>query len=180
MVIELPKNPKRRFTLVQIKYFYMWYTRQNKKTKDIVYKLIDTSQLELIQGGWSTNDEACPNYEDIINNMYIGHNFLKREFGVVPKIGWSLGSHGHSVANSALYSDMGFDAVFMSPSSSNLTEAGPMTFLWRPFSKHFGNQKQIRGGWTKNVFTGSLPLQTDRTLQNYNAEEKAIDLINHV
>lgn len=79
-----------------MKYFYMWYTRQDQPTKDIVKQLVQNGQLEITQGGWSATDEACPNYEDIINNMYIGHGFLKREFGVSPKIAWMLDSFGHT------------------------------------------------------------------------------------
>lgn len=51
----------------------MWYKEQDQKTKDIVKKLIQNGQLEITQGGWSATDEACPNYEDMILNMHIGH-----------------------------------------------------------------------------------------------------------
>jgi len=107
-----------------------------------VKNLIKSGQLEITQGGWSSTDEACTNYEDLINNMYMGHNFLKREFGVVPKIGWMIDAFGHSNANAALFADFGFDAVFMSRINHHDREQrkkdGDMTFLWRPFSKHFG------------------------------------------
>lgn len=96
VVFHLQQNPDRRFTYVEMKYFYMWYTRQDQPTKDIVKQLVQNGQLEITQGGWSATDEACPNYEDIINNMYIGHGFLKREFGVSPKIAWMLDSFGHT------------------------------------------------------------------------------------
>lgn len=34
------------------------------------------------------HDEACPHYEDMINNMQMGHQFALKEFGVAPRIGW--------------------------------------------------------------------------------------------
>jgi len=34
------------------------------------------------------HDEACPHFDDFIDNMMIGHEFVKEYFGVVPKIGW--------------------------------------------------------------------------------------------
>jgi Glycosyl hydrolases family 38 N-terminal domain len=34
------------------------------------------------------HDEACPIYEDIIDNMKLGHDFILNEFGVKPRIGW--------------------------------------------------------------------------------------------
>jgi alpha-mannosidase len=75
--------------------------------------------------------------------MYVGHNFLKREFGVTPKIGWMIDSFGHSSANAALFADFGFDALFMSriddDERNQRKSKEEMQFIWRPFSKHFGN-----------------------------------------
>ena len=79
--------------------------------------------------------------------MYIGHQFLLKEFGVRPRVGWSIDAFGHSAANAALFSDFGFDAFFMSrePADSKNKRAadGEFEFVWKPFSKHFGNEKEI-------------------------------------
>jgi len=58
------------------------------------------------------NDEAAPYYEDIIDQMTMGHEFLKREFNVTPTIGWHIDPFGHSNTQAALFSQMGFDAFF--------------------------------------------------------------------
>ena len=58
------------------------------------------------------HDEANAHYEDQINNMMIGHDFLMREFGVKPHIGWQIDPFGHSNANARLFAEMGFDAYF--------------------------------------------------------------------
>jgi len=42
----------------------------------------------MVAGGWSMHDEACTTYEDMINNHKIGHDFILKEFGVKPRIGW--------------------------------------------------------------------------------------------
>ena len=34
------------------------------------------------------NDEACPYYSDIIDNMRVGNKFMLEEFGITPKVGW--------------------------------------------------------------------------------------------
>jgi Glycosyl hydrolases family 38 N-terminal domain len=34
------------------------------------------------------HDEACPHYEDLINNMMKGHDFAMEEFGIRPRVGW--------------------------------------------------------------------------------------------
>jgi lysosomal alpha-mannosidase len=51
----------------------MWYTRQNKQTQLKLKRLIQNGQFEVTGGGWSSNDEATPNYSDLINNMMVGH-----------------------------------------------------------------------------------------------------------
>lgn len=55
------------------------------------------------------HDEACTHYEDMINNMMVGHEFLLKEFGVKPRVGWHIDPFGHSNANPRLFADMGFD-----------------------------------------------------------------------
>jgi hypothetical protein len=35
--------------------------------------LIREGRFEFANGGWSSSDEATPSFEDMIDNMYIGH-----------------------------------------------------------------------------------------------------------
>jgi alpha-mannosidase len=48
----------------------------------------------------------------MIANIYVGHQFALKEFGVKPRIGWQLDPFGHSNTNARLYAEMGFDALF--------------------------------------------------------------------
>jgi len=50
----------------------MWYELQNDSMKDQVKKFIANGQLEIVNGGWSMHDEACPTYTDMIENMMHG------------------------------------------------------------------------------------------------------------
>ena len=58
------------------------------------------------------HDEACATYEDMIENMALGHSFISDNFKVSPRIGWSIDPFGHSSTNARLFAEMGFDAVF--------------------------------------------------------------------
>lgn len=42
------------------------------------------------------NDEACTYYEDIIDNMFTGHQYILKEFNFVPEVGWHIDPFGHS------------------------------------------------------------------------------------
>jgi len=95
-----------------MKFFKMWWDEQGEDMKELTRGLVNRGQLELINGGWSMHDEACPTYEDMIDNMMVGHNFILQEFGIKPRIGWSIDPFGHSNTNARFFAEMGFDAWF--------------------------------------------------------------------
>lgn len=109
---ELDKDPKKKFSFAEVKYIQMWYTRQSQEMKDKFKKVVQNGQFEVVNGGWSSPDEACPSYEDLIDNEMIGHQFMQQEFGVTPQIGWNLMAYGHSATNARLFSDLGYKAQF--------------------------------------------------------------------
>ena len=93
-----------------MKFLSMWWKNQGDELKDQVRTLVKEGRLELLNAGWSMHDEACTHYEDIINNMMIGHDFVMKEFGVRPRVGWQVDPYGHSNSNARLFAEMGFDA----------------------------------------------------------------------
>jgi len=145
VITEMERRPWTKFTYVEMKYFHMWFTRQTKEIQDRVRQYVKEGRFEFLNGGWSANDEACPNYDDIIDNMQMGHSFLKKEFGVVPRVAWLLDSFGHSIGNARLYADMGLEALFVGRHDYRDRNARQtrksLNYVWRPFSKHYGNSK---------------------------------------
>jgi alpha-mannosidase len=65
------------------------------------------------------HDEACPTYSDMLVNMNRGHEFILKEFGVKPRIGWQLDPFGHSATSARLFAEMGFDAWFFARGDFN-------------------------------------------------------------
>jgi alpha-mannosidase len=112
VIDELMMDPKKKFTYVEMKFFSMWWRQQSDGMKNKVRQLVQQGRLEIVNGGWSMHDEACTHYEDMINNMMFGHQFLQQELGVRPRIGWHVDPFGHSSGNPRLFADMGFDAWF--------------------------------------------------------------------
>jgi len=70
VIPELMKDEEKRFTYVEMKFFEMWWRNQSDKMKEDVRGLISSGRLEILNAGWSMHDEACPHYEDMINNMW--------------------------------------------------------------------------------------------------------------
>lgn len=48
------------------------------------------------------HDEAVTHYIDMIDQTTLGHRFVKREFGVTPRIGWQIDPFGHSAVQAYL------------------------------------------------------------------------------
>jgi alpha-mannosidase len=93
------------------------------------------------------HDEACPHFDDFIDNMMIGHDFLETMFGVVPTIGWQIDPFGHSNANARLFAEMGLDAVFFArldeQEKTKRLDDKSMEWIWRPFWDSIGEDAQI-------------------------------------
>lgn len=127
--------------------------------------------------------------------MHIGHQFLWQEFKIKPKVGWMIDAFGHSEANAALFADFGFEALFFTRASTELREQlkkeKKLHFVWTPFSKNSGTERQI----LTHVYHGDLygylpelgyeerendadPLVANKERLDYNAEEKCVHLIN--
>jgi alpha-mannosidase len=121
---------------VEMKFFKMWWDNQSDAMKDKVRGLVKNGQLELVNAGWSMHDEACPIYDDMINNMMIGHDFVLKEFGVKPRIGWQIDPFGHSSTNARLFAEMGFDALFFAridyQDKNRRMDSRELEWVWRP------------------------------------------------
>uniref|UniRef100_A0A1X7VJH7 Alpha-mannosidase n=1 Tax=Amphimedon queenslandica TaxID=400682 RepID=A0A1X7VJH7_AMPQE len=79
-----------------------------------VHELVQSGQLEFINGGWCSNDEATVHYNAIIDQMSIGLRFISSNFGVQPLVGWQIDPFGHSSFQATAYSLMGFSSGFIS------------------------------------------------------------------
>ncbi|CDW90125.1 glycosyl hydrolases family 38 protein [Stylonychia lemnae] len=191
----LLENPDRKFSYVEMKFLTMWWKGQTEQRKDDVRKLVKEGRLEFLNGGWSMHDEACTHYEDMINNMLIGNQFLLDEFGVKPRIAWHIDPFGHSSANVRLFADMGFEAWFFSrldyQDRDRRLKDKEMEFIWRPFFDHFGSTKQV---FTHSLYYGYRsppdfdydsdstddPFVDDPDLSTFNADVKSAQFMQWV
>lgn len=59
------------------------------------------------------HDEATTHFMGMIDQTTLGHDFLKKELGVIPTVGWQLDPFGHSSGQASyMTSLMGFDALY--------------------------------------------------------------------
>ena len=106
-------NPNRTFSFVETKFFSMWWKEQRPEMKETVKFLIQNDQLAFINGGWCMHDEATTHFMGMIDQTTLGHDFLFKELGVIPTVGWQLDPFGHSATQASYMThDMGFDALY--------------------------------------------------------------------
>ena len=156
--------------------------------KEKVRGLVKNGQLELINGGWAMHDEACPTYEDMINNMMIGHDFILNEFGVKPRIGWQVDPFGHSNANARLFAEMGFDALFFGrldyQDKNKRMNDKSMEWIWMPNADSLGSdvnlfthamyyQYQSPSGLDFDILDGLDPWVNNKESDSFNADAYA-------
>lgn len=175
-----------------MKFFKMWWDHQNENMRQETKKLIKNGQLELINGGWSMHDEACPTYDDMINNMMIGHLWLADEFGVLPRIGWQPDPFGHSNTNTRLFAEMGFDALFFARLDYKDQEKRDLKereFVWMPSKDTLGPDVNILShvlynsyygppGYSFDILDNNPPWVNDKESDTYNAPDLANTLDN--
>ncbi|KAL3927906.1 MAG: hypothetical protein SGBAC_012884, partial [Bacillariaceae sp.] len=85
VVASLLEDESRTFTYVETKFFSMWWNEQTDAIKDSVRYLVASEQLSFTNGAWCMHDEAATHFMGMIDQTTLGHEFLKRELGVVPK-----------------------------------------------------------------------------------------------
>ena len=66
-------NPTKRFTHAEIWFFQRWWYMQNEVTQSRVRQMVKEGRFEFVNGGWVASDEACPIYEDLVENIVVGH-----------------------------------------------------------------------------------------------------------
>jgi len=187
IVSELHRDPKKKFIYVEIGFFKRWWNEQDDDTKNLVKTLIGNGQLQFINGGYCMNDEAAVYYEDSIDQMTMGHQFLLQTLNVIPQIGWHIDPFGHAAAQAALFAQMGFQAFFFAridyQDKDNRLKNSAMEMMWIPQTSK-GNESAIFTvinyagydpplGFEFDMYTKFDAIKHDPALQGYNLPEYA-------
>ncbi len=196
VVEELAQDPSKTFIYVEIAFFKRWWDQQNDHTKDKIRTLIKNGQFEFINAGWCMNDEAAPYFEDIIDQMTLGHQFIKENFNQTTNIGWHIDPFGHSSSQASIFSQMGFDAFFFAridyQDKEQRAEKKTHEMLWKPrqsFSEKKNNYDifsivnyyhyEAPPGFCFDERCRDDPIMDNPNLENYNLKEKAEEFVKY-
>ena len=88
---SLTHDTEKTFVINEVYYFKIWYEKLTPQDKAKVKQLISQKRLEFVFCGYVVNDEATPFYNDIIDNIRLGHQFLFDEFNIKPSSAFFFG-----------------------------------------------------------------------------------------
>ncbi|KAG0473150.1 hypothetical protein HPP92_015007 [Vanilla planifolia] len=192
VVMALLKDPNRKFIYAEQAFFQRWWVEQDEKIKKVVKKLVDSGQLDFVNGGWCMHDEATVYYIDMIDQTTLGHRMIKKQFDKAPRIGWQIDPFGHSAVQGYLLgAEIGFDSIFFAridyQERIKRKAEKSLEVIWRG-SETFGSSAQIfastfpdhygpPSGFYFDVNEYDSPIQDDPLLYDYNVNERVDDFI---
>ncbi|XP_057465092.1 probable alpha-mannosidase At5g13980 [Actinidia eriantha] len=192
LVPALLADKNRKFIYVEQAFFQRWWRDQNEAVQSIVKQLVNSGQLELINGGWCMHDEAASHYIDMIDQTTLGHRYIKEQFNVTPRIGWQIDPFGHSAVQAYLLgAEVGFDSLFFGridyQDRAKRKIEKSLEVIWQG-SKSLGSSAQIfAGAFPENyeppsgfyfeVNDDSPVVQDNINLFDYNVHERVNDFV---
>ena len=188
VMVALAADPARRFTYVEMAYFWRWWSTQTAATRSTVAGFVASGQLTFANGGWCMHDESAPTYNDMVDQTTMGHRFLAEAFGAVPTVGWQIDPFGHSgTQGSLLGAPAGFTSLFFARSHyadySARANTSQLEFMWQP-SASYGRDARLFTGILWGAMYAppplldydyssflAIPVVTDAALEGYNVAE---------
>lgn len=112
VVSELASNQNYKFSIVEVAFLYRWWNQATQTQRDQMKKLVQNGQIQFINGGWCMSDQAAAYYQDVVDQMAIGHRWLKDTFGVTPTAAWHIDPFGHQASSASMFNRMGLQSFF--------------------------------------------------------------------
>jgi hypothetical protein len=138
IVSSLLLNPHRRSVYAEVGFLKMWWEEQSEEGRKIVRDLVHSGRLEIVNGGWAMPDEACPHYNDLINNFITGHEFLTKELGILPRTAYQIDPFGHSAEFAHLVIQLGYTNLVINrihhKDRDQRRAMKEMEFFWSPYN----------------------------------------------
>ncbi|WOG99352.1 hypothetical protein DCAR_0518700 [Daucus carota subsp. sativus] len=192
LIPALLADENRRFIYVEQAFFQRWWRDQSEATQNTVKRLVESGQLELINGGMCMHDEAAPHYIDMIDQTTLGHRFVKQVFNVTPRIGWQIDPFGHSAVQAYLLgAEVGFDSLFFGridyQDRTKRKAEKSLEVVWQGskslrssaqiFAGAFPENYEPPSGFYFEVNDDSPVVQDDMSLFDYNVQERVNDFV---
>ena len=156
-----------RFIWADVGFFAVWWQEAPSELRAKAKANVDRGQMEFVNGGFVMNDEANVNYAQFLDQMSLGHRFIKQTLNTTAQYGWCIDPFGASSSQATMYAQMGMKAVVhariderMKKMQMNGTNTGDLTsaglsFVWRANPAQHGVGSDIYTHIMPNGYTAA-------------------------
>jgi alpha-mannosidase II len=134
VVMSLQADARRSFVWSDTGFFVRWWEDATPTLRDTARLVVQRGQFEFVTGAWVMTDEANPRYNEMLEQILEGHEWLRRNLGVRPRYGWSIDPFGHSDTMAYLLERVGFDGIVINrvhyEVKKVLAQRKALEFMW--------------------------------------------------
>jgi alpha-mannosidase len=113
IVKKLTQYKDLKFIWTEICFLDLWWQSASNGQKDDFKKLVNEGRLEIMTGGWVMTDEANVHLYAMLDQLIEGHQWVKSNLNISPKIGWSIDPFGQGSTVPHLLAKSGFEGAII-------------------------------------------------------------------
>lgn len=113
IVTKMQEYTDMTFIWSEISFLQLWWDQAHPTKQRALKRLIKSGRFEITTGGWVMADEANVHLFPMIDQLIEGHQWLKINLNVTPKVGWSIDPFGHGSTIPYLLSESDFEGAII-------------------------------------------------------------------
>ncbi|EDV43537.1 uncharacterized protein Dana_GF18544, isoform B [Drosophila ananassae] len=113
LVTKMQEYTDMTFIWSEISFLQLWWDQAHPTKQRALKRLIDSGRIEITTGGWVMTDEANVHIYPMLDQLIEGHQWLKNNLNVTPKVGWSIDPFGHGSTVPYLLSGANFEGAII-------------------------------------------------------------------
>lgn len=156
MIGKMQEYKDMTFIWPEISFLQLWWDQAHPSKQRALKRLINSGRFEITTGGWVMSDEANVHIYAMLDQLIEGHQWLKNNLNVTPKVGWSIDPFGHGSTMPYLLSGSRFEGTIIQRIHYAWKQwfAQQMSgdFIWTPY----WHQREQKEGMVEALSTKSL------------------------
>ncbi|XP_002074126.2 alpha-mannosidase 2 isoform X1 [Drosophila willistoni] len=113
LVTKMQEYKDMTFIWSEISFLQLWWDQAHPTKQRALKRLINSGRIEITTGGWVMTDEANVHIYPMLDQLIEGHQWLKNNLNVTPKVGWSIDPFGHGSTVPYLLSGSNFEGTII-------------------------------------------------------------------
>lgn len=134
----------RQFNWCEIGFLDEWWNSDATPEEQSAFRgLVERNAIVFVGGGWVENDEGVTNWMAMVNQMTLGHFWIRNTMGnvkYVPNTSWQIDCFGHTGAQARLFHEMGLQGHVIGrvdfPLKAAWRQSRSLEFVWGDMFTH--------------------------------------------